>query len=460
MRLLFALLVQFNFSLNGDYLLDRKSLDEHVLAFGNFQHSFSNFLIFSDFIIQQPSHWDKGLLVLRPGFSFKNDFVELKLLNFQHQFQRGLVFSQVSDFQFRRLRYIRGVEIVGKHSGVGLTLLSGHLASYDYDNFLFFLTNDTIDVVRGLNLTCEREKIDIEATYIRLNRKNMPESASFQEIYGFRSEISLKPIRFEINLGRKWGVDPIIYSRIKGLGVNANLMVNFNSFNISLSGAYYDSINFWNYNLPPVITESELLPEAGYADKGLSLLCTYGVSDYYFELQLASIVNLKDNSILNPTYGKAFQEGYLKFNGIFNGIPLNLKGAREKYLRVEPEYQTLLSYYLEAHSEFNFKVPIEFGFKITRNQEDSKKYWMAEFNSGLNLFENLSASFQIECSTERIPRYNNENFWATFEVIYRFENGSFSLSYGKKRGGLVCSGGMCRILPSFDGLKLGLNIGY
>lgn len=237
-------------------------------------------------------------------------------------------------------------------------------------------------------------------------------------------------------------------------------MGNFNSFNISLSGVYYDSINFWNYNLPPVITEKELLPEAGYADKGLSLLCTYNISDSYFELQLASIVDLKENSIISPSYSKAFQEGYLKFYGHVNGIPLNLKGAREKYLRVEPEYQTLLTYYLEAHSEFNFKVPIELGFKITRSQEDSIKYWMTEITYGLNLFENLSASFQIEYSTKKIPRFNNENFWATFEVIYRFENGSIALSYGKRRGGLVCSGGMCRILPSFDGLKLGLNIGY
>jgi hypothetical protein len=98
--------------------------------------------------------------------------------------------------------------------------------------------------------------------------------------------------------------------------------------------------------------------------------------------------------------------------------------------------------------------------KVTRNYEDSLKYWMTEFTGGVDLLKDLTASFQMEYASMKIPRFNNDNFWANFELLYRFENGSVSLAYGKKRGGLVCSGGMCRILPSFDGLKLGLNIGY
>jgi len=460
MRFLLTLLIQFNFNLNGDYLLDRNSLEEYALAFGQLQHSFLDFKISADFLVQQPSQWDKRLLMLSPQFSFKNAFIELALLDFQAQFQKGLVFSQLSDFQFRKLRYVRGIELTGKLSGLSLTLLSGQLASYDYENFLFLLNNDTSDVVRALNLNYERGITGFEATYVRLNRKNMPESYSFQEIYGLRNKLSMDWGRFEINLARKWGVDPITYSRIKGLGVNVDLAGSFDGLDLGLSGIYYDSINFWNYNLPPVITEKELLPNAGNADKGLSFLGAYGFGDYYFELQLASIVNLRDDNLLNPSLGKAYQEGYFKFEGDFGKFHIDLKVARETYLRVEPEYQKLLSYYFETHSKVDAKKPTEFSLKVTRNYEDSLKYWMTEFTGGVDLLKDLTASFQIEYASMKIPRFNNNNFWANFELLYRFENGSVSLAYGKKRGGLVCSGGMCRILPSFDGLKLGLNIGY
>lgn len=462
MNILFFLVVQFNFTLNGEYLLERDSLSEYSSMFGNFQHSFNkNFLVSSDFIFQMNSDFRGRIAHLRPQITFQGGPLVVKFADFQEDFQKSMILAVEHDIAFKRLRYIRGLSASMDFKKAKISAFSGQPFNYDYESFSFRVSNDTMDLLRGVNLQYSSRMLGFEASYVRLNRQNMPEPFAFQEIYGCSWGFDNGSWKIDLNLARKWGVDPITFKRLKGISLYTFANTIVSGVSLSLSGVYYDSINFWNYNMPPVITEKELLPGAGNSDKGLSLGAGFRAGGAYIEGSVGTVVDVDEHNVIFPDKGKAFQESYLKSDfTLGRSNYFNLKVAREYFLRVEPEYEKLFSYYLEAHGKSVLKMPIEYSLRFSWNREDSVDYSISGFGVGVEPVEGLNLGFQVERSSKKISRFDFENFWSIFEIIYRTEFGSLSLVIGNQRGGLICSGGMCRIVPSFDGVKLGLDFGF
>ncbi len=460
MVILFYLIAQVSFGVSGEYLLNKQSLEEFGNLYGNVKYGKSPFTLSSELILQQNSATSGRILFFAPQVSFNKSPINLDLIYFQRTLHKGIILGQSGDLQFKRLKYLRGVSLGFEHGGFSIELLGGTPFIFEYDNFSYRLDNDTTDLLRALNFGYRKGVTDFEASYVRLNRRNMPQSDAFQEIYGFRAGFDYSSLRFELNVARKWGVDPIIYARIRGFGVNPTLSLFLENLTLSFSGIYYDSLNFWNYNQPPVITEKELLPNGGNSDKGLGIYSSFSLFNLYWEVGLASTVGLEEKDLFYPDTGKAFQESYVKTeisNAIFN---LDLRLAREYYRRVEPEYERLTTYYLEGHGKTQGNIPVEIFAKLSKNREDSLNYYLSEFGLGLELPLKITPNLRIEYASKRIPRFENEKLWPSLEIIYRFENGNITVAYGKQRGGLVCSGGMCRLVPPFDGFKLGVNLGY
>ncbi len=460
MVILFYLIAQVSFGVSGEYLLNRQSLEEFGHLYGNIKYAQSPFVLSSDIIFQQNSSTSGRILFFAPQVSFNKSPINLDLIYFQKTLHKGIILGQSGDLQFKRLKYLRGLSLGFELGGFSLELLGGTPFIFEYDNFSYRLDNDTTDLLRVLNFGHRKGVTDFEASYVRLNRRNMPQSDAFQEIYGFRAGLDYSSLGFELNVARKWGVDPITYARIKGFGVNPTLNFFLEKLTLSFSGIYYDSLNFWNYNQPPVITEKEILPNGGNSDKGLGIYSSFSLFNLYWEVGLASVVELEEKDLFYPDTGKAFQESYVKTeisNVILN---LDLKLAREYYRRVEPEYERLTTYYLEGHGKTQGKIPVEVFAKISKNREDSLNYYLSEFALGLELPLRITPNLRIEYASKKVPRFENEKLWPSLEINYRFENGNITVAFGKQRGGLVCSGGMCRLVPSFDGFKLGVNLGY
>lgn len=90
--------------------------------------------------------------------------------------------------------------------------------------------------------------------------------------------------------------------------------------------------------------------------------------------------------------------------------------------------------------------------------QDDKKNWVA------STYEyNFSSKFSVFVSD--MYNYGNDNT-AEREHFYNvggnYSKGRFrmSLSYGKQRGGLLCLGGICRVVPESTGLMLTLNTSF
>src|SRR5690606_29383998 len=58
------------------------------------------------------------------------------------------------------------------------------------------------------------------------------------------------------------------------------------------------------------------------------------------------------------------------------------------------------------------------------------------------------------------PKDNGEKLslhYPRFDIFYNIKNNRFSLSYVKQVEGVVCTGGICRLEPAFNGVRFTVN---
>lgn len=84
----------------------------------------------------------------------------------------------------------------------------------------------------------------------------------------------------------------------------------------------------------------------------------------------------------------------------------------------------------------------------------TEKYFNQLLAISMNLYSKLSLGMRYELTTNKFEIGGRKN-WIVFEGGYRFgTNHSLILSYGRERGGTVCSNGICRQVLPFDGFRL------
>jgi hypothetical protein len=90
--------------------------------------------------------------------------------------------------------------------------------------------------------------------------------------------------------------------------------------------------------------------------------------------------------------------------------------------------------------------------------DSDKKNWassLVEFN--------INSKFSVYCSD--MYNYGNKNdfqqtHYYNFGGAFRQKSTRIAINYGRQRGGLVCVGGVCRVVPESSGLSLSLNTSF
>jgi hypothetical protein len=93
-----------------------------------------------------------------------------------------------------------------------------------------------------------------------------------------------------------------------------------------------------------------------------------------------------------------------------------------------------------------------------RNQQFQDWLWEATVTKSPNL--SVSLSYQFTTDDELAAREGDD--WLSSEMRYSFGEGKHTLYvfYGKERGGLKCTGGVCRQVQAFEGWKIGLDSSF
>ncbi|MGE5811261.1 MAG: DUF6029 family protein, partial [Ignavibacteria bacterium] len=70
-----------------------------------------------------------------------------------------------------------------------------------------------------------------------------------------------------------------------------------------------------------------------------------------------------------------------------------------------------------------------------------------------SFFLKLTATIRFEYTTSEIDVSERKN-WITGELGYRFgQTHVITASYGRERGGLICSNGICKYIQAFEGFR-------
>ena len=167
-------------------------------------------------------------------------------------------------------------------------------------------------------------------------------------------------------------------------------------------------------------------------------------SDVNLEINKKVNKLVKYNAVLaNQTYNKDFLEGktpgeYGVINSTIAVIDLSYKIKKGHTLRVET--QALFAKQLESASQ---------------EEEGDWAMVLVEYTISPNWF----FAFQD------MYNYGNENeskrlHYTNFNIGYLKGSTRFEIGYGKKREGIFCVGGVCKLVPSSNGLNLSITSSF
>ncbi len=101
------------------------------------------------------------------------------------------------------------------------------------------------------------------------------------------------------------------------------------------------------------------------------------------------------------------------------------------------------------HEIKDTRILIGTSYDDSNNQVNPQAYLTYNW-SGL-----FSATLSFEKALEDVDPTETRDYWLTGQVTWHLgTNHDLTLFYGNERGGEVCSGGVCRTEPPFDGLKI------
>jgi len=87
----------------------------------------------------------------------------------------------------------------------------------------------------------------------------------------------------------------------------------------------------------------------------------------------------------------------------------------------------------------------------------NERFFNQFFSIAFNFFSQYSLGLRYELTTNKFELGNRKN-WLVIEGGYRLgTNHTLIVTYGRERGGTVCSNGICRQVLPFDGFRLTLT---
>jgi peroxiredoxin len=239
-------------------------------------------------------------------------------------------------------------------------------------------------------------------------------------------------------------------------------------FTLLLEMKDYEELNF-EYGRPPLLESEELDILADQFD--LDRTDITGVSarlDYYAPatetLLYAKFLGVDDSPADHPLYGPYDREIGHAFAG------LEKKFAGGGYLNALAGYRwetdTSIAFMSTngrtVHDQANVNWPLGPGWSLEADWKhkdfDGPDYAYYEIRSALSLHRSprwvVSALYERSTDPAVVFMSGKENWWAG-QLEFRFAGGhAVRLFVGSTKGSMKCAGGVCRLFPPFEGVRL------
>ncbi len=407
---------------------------------------------------------------------YKKDPVNVLYGTYYTTLGRGLVLNAFLDEDFRNDNSLYGLKADFKYYKSQLTLLTGTPRSIFFEENTYFVKNDTTDQIRGVNFETKFfPKVTLAGRYVRVNRSVDLTPKAFTELFGGNIGVTIGPFDSYFEYARRLGTHPFVGGRLTGEGMLFTTGLAVPGLGVSFQYLDYDTIGFggagYRYNEPPTPIKSGISVNRGIDEIG------YGVSVFYSPIDMVTI-EIDNNKVTthDTSLSKLKQIFYIgdDMDGVleqtlkiqtYPSFDLEIVGGLDRVVKQAIEAgidkKTETKPYLEVTYDLG-PFFIETGYEHNLISSDTSDYYEHAVSFSLGKPEAFVLSFRYE-RRNRIPewliiKYGEELSWPLAELSLDLTHRhNLRIRVGAEKGGLVCSGGVCRFEEPFKGLKMVLT---
>lgn len=419
---------------------------------------------------------------------YARDPVKILYGRFYETFGRGLVLNQFLDEDFNNDNSLYGLRTEITMFNSSLTMLTGSPRNIFFEGLSYNIKNDTSDQIRGANLTTRlpipKTRVNIvtalSGRYVRINRLIDMNPMAFTELFGGDITFTLGPWQTYFEYGRLMGTKPVVGGRLTGNGYLATTSLALPGFGLALQYIDYDTLGFggpgYRYNEPPTPIKSGVSVNRGIDEIGYGATLITSPVDL-FSLELShNKVSTHDTTLskLGQIVGSKIIELEDDIGGVLEQttkiimhptLDLEVTAAVERITKqgIEPpvEKKTETKPYIDVTYNFGTFF-IETGYEHNFISSDTSDYYDHAASISIGKPELLVLSLRYERRNRvpgwLVPKLGDETAWPMVELSLDLTNRhNLRVRVGAEKGGLVCSGGVCRFEEPFKGIKLVLT---
>jgi len=442
---------------------------------------------------------------------YRKDNLYLRVGNSSELYGRGLV---INLFENRGLDYdtwIDGVKARYKMGNLSASIIAGTIEFTDSINILrtekYKLRGGNIEYKLLPELKLGLSFLNAEAEIPQFNQQISNTKAEFPELY---FDFNKGPMNLFFNWAQKWTDNSEFGSSSKGYGIYSafsyagskiGITVDYKNYRFDLQDPLLKNdetrtTKAMPFQNPPIVLKehsymllSRALHQVNFNDEvGFQVDANYTVNEDFnlnLNFSLSSQHNAynynpesfsfieeeRDNNFLPSSedeyspYTEVFAEGeyYFGFNTALHF------GAAYRKNTIYNEFTGLAG----SHIIESIVVPLQFQHPFSENFSAVFQYEFEAVNDNFNTeqenfnnqFISIISSIYMKFTASVRYEFTNNNFdlsgrkdWLLGEIGYRISGANLiTVSYGRERGGQVCSNGICRYILPFKGFRLTLQ---
>ncbi len=456
--------------------------EEHLEDKINVSLSYGDLALRGAFFFSDPSlPNEKKLSYVDYSIQYSKEPVTILYGRFNKTFGRGLVLNQFVDEDFKIDKSLFGIQAGISHFNSQLTLLSGKPRNVFFEENVYSIKNDddTTAQVRGVDLETKIiPRVTLGGRYVRINREIDMIPEAFTELFGGNLGFRTGPFDAYVEYAQQLGTYPGLGGRLKGSGLLVSSSLALSGFGISFQAMDYDTIGFpfnktYRYNEPVTPIKTGISVNRGVDEIG------FGVSLLYSPFDFVSI-ELDNNKISTHDTTLNKLEQIFTTNETMDAVveqaakittyptyELEITAAVEKIVKQGIEVPIVKKTETKPHLEISYNfgpffAGTEYGIEFVTS--DTSDYYDQAIALSVGKPELFVFTVRYEMRN-RAPQWlvdlekiGAETSWPLAELSLDLTTRhNLRIRAGAEKGGLVCTGGVCRFEEPFKGVKLVLT---
>jgi|GEM_PF-2175895 hypothetical protein len=281
------------------------------------------------------------------------------------------------------------------------------------------------------------------------------------EFSGFTADLKGGIITIYQEYSRRRGIDKLIwtdtlpYDYAKGFANYTQVVFSIRQFTISTEYEKYKKYST-PYALPPCIHPYGISLTQGRDEEGYAVNILFPLFFFDFDMNFSKSFYRKDKKTEEQKVNLRADRYPFLFDFTFDNAYFKGAEIEEGY---PPES-------VQKRGEMDFKGKIQYSFPLIalsfgtelRKREDIINDTLYKYTEPLYEFEILHPfGFVSATYSQDKDKKDYYTFETMFQIGYNLE---ISLMYGKQRGEIKCSGGICRYEPPFEGFKTKISYSF